>query len=148
MYGDYKTAIWQYANNYYTTNKSDMDQQLASLYNYKLESNDGGVWNDNNNFSNIKLIHNYIGNTFYGKNYVNNFVKLVDEANSHAYTTLQYLVFNSASSLFIQYQQDHLFSDLINDLGYKVILNNTVNVNNESYRINHDEPYLYILELK
>ena len=148
MYGDYKTAIWQYANNYYTTNKSDMDQQLASLYNYKLESNNGGVWNDNNNFSNIGLIHNYMANTFYGKDYVNNFVKLVNEANSHQYTTLQYLVFNSDSSLFSQYQQDHLFSDLINELGYKLILNNNVNVNNTTYNINHDEPYLYILELK
>ena len=54
-----------------------------------------------------------MANTFYGKDYVNNFVKLVGEANSHSYTTLQYLVFNSDSSLFKQYEQDHLFTDLI-----------------------------------
>ena len=148
MYGDYKTAIWQYANNYYTTNKANINQQLTSLYNFKLESNHGGVWNDNNNFSSIDLIRNYMANTFYGKNYVNNFIKLVSEANNHAYTTLQYLVFNSTSTLFSQYQQDHLFSDLINELGYQVILNNKVQWNNTTYSINHAKPYLYILELK
>ncbi|MBO7084662.1 hypothetical protein J6W20_01835 [bacterium] len=89
-----------------------------------------------------------MANTFYGDEYVNNFVKLVKEANSHQYTTLQYLVFNSASSLFKQYQQDKLFSDLCHDLNYQVILNNNITINNTSYSINHDQAYLYILELK
>ena len=148
MYGDYKTAIWQYANNYYVNDVASMDYQLASLYNYNIESNNINVWNDNNNFSNIKLIHNFMANTFYGNDYVNNFVKLVSEANSHEYTKLQYLVFNSTSSLFKQYEQDHLFSDLCHELNYQVILNNDVIVNNTSYSINHDHAYLYILELK
>ena len=89
-----------------------------------------------------------MANTFYGNEYVTNFMKLVSEANSHSYTTLQYLVFNSSSSLFKQYEQDHLFSDLCHDLGYQLILNNKVVANNTTYSINHAQPYLYILELK
>ena len=40
------------------------------------------------------------------------------------------------------------YDDLISDLGYKPVLDHTVNANNTTYTINHNEPYLYILELK
>lgn len=128
---DFDKSILEYALNYYNVTNESLVKQLDNLF-----------MNTDN-----QQIKNFMSNTFYGNDYIQNFLNIVNTANKYDKAKISYLIFNSSSSYFNEYEK-RLFPELEKN-GYEVILkSNNTQQNLNHLKIEDTSSYLYVLEYK